>query len=284
MRVVGSARGTFGLMALVVLAACAAPPRPLFAPPAPDHSVTFRLENHLGFGVRVERVSVLLDGIPAFEAYGDRAERGESEQVSVQPGAHSLSIAVRASEPCGLSAEPRASVVVRATTTFGAGERPATILADLYAREATLDPIQTLAVRFTGREAVLGILPDARDEPEGCAADDALCALDAKALRARTRNDAAGASCYETRRAEARALRDVVEDSYAAVTREGVTAGDAENAQLRARYAHARLRSLALEAETCAVGASARRTGAIVLREVERACPTPDVTAELGRQ
>jgi hypothetical protein len=271
-------------MAPVVLAGCAAPPRPLFAPPAPDHSVTFRLENHLGFGVRVERVSVLLDGIAAFEAYGDTAEGGKSEQVSVEPGAHSLSIAVQASEPCGLSAEPRASVIVRATTTFRTSERPATILADLYAREATLDPIQTLAVRFTGRQALLGVPSDARDEPEGCAPDDALCAIDAKALRARSRNDAVGASCYETRRAEARALRDVVEDSYRAVTREGATAGDAENAQLRARYARARLLSLALEAETCALAASARPAGAIVFREVERACPTPDVTAELGRQ
>jgi hypothetical protein len=245
--------------------------------------MTFRVVNHLGFGTRFERVSVVLDGIPSLVAEGDAARESQVEQVPVQPGAHSLSIAVRATEPCGLSDEPRASVVVRATTTFAVGERPGAVLADLYVREATLDPIQALSVRFTGREVVLGIPAEARRPPDGCAPDDPVCALEAKALSARSRSAAGAASCYETRRDEVRALRDVVDDSYAAVARHGATTGDAENAQLRARYARARLRSLAFEADACVVRASGGPTRQIVLREVERACPTSGARAEVGQ-
>lgn len=168
-------------------------------------------------------------------------------------------------------------------TTFDVGERPAAVLADVFAREATADPMQSLALRFFGMDVVLGVPREALRVPDGCDAEDALCAVDAKAARARSVSDDVGASCYETRRVEARILHDLLEDSYAVVTRQGVTAGDAENAQLRARFARARSRSLAAEADSCAIAVSHRRAAGIVEREALQSCPMPDVTARLGR-
>jgi hypothetical protein len=268
---------------LATLAACAPVPGRALTLPAPAHSMTFRIVSHLAFGVRVESVSVLLDGALAFEAHDVATAGGESDRASVQPGVHTISVTLRASEPCGLLEQPRASVAVHATTAFSVGERPAAVYADLYAREATRDPIQDLAVRFTGDQVVLGVSDEAQRTPGGCDAEDALCALDAKAARARSQRDVVSASCYETRRAEVRDLGDLLEDSYAAVSREGVTTGDAENAQLRARYARARLRSLTVEAEACAAGANRHSSAGVVEREVERTCPALDVTAGLGR-
>jgi hypothetical protein len=252
-------------------------------PSAPDHSVSFRFKNHLGFGVRVEGLSMLVDGSPTLVDAAGSSAGPAGDRVPMQPGVHSVAVTFRATEPCGLSEEPRASVIVHAATTFSVGDRPGAVLVDLFAREATRDPMQALAVRFTGAAVVLGVSADALRAPPGCGADDAVCALDAKASLARARRDASRASCYETRRPEAVDLRDVVLASYAAVRREGVTSGDAQTAQLRARYAGARLRSIAVEAEACATEAGRLpATAATVEREVERSCPIPDVTAELG--
>ena len=110
-----------------------------------------------------------------------------------------------------------------------------------------------------------------------CAAEDALCTLDALATRGA--GGEAGA-CLEQKRQEARALEDVVEDSYASVRREGSTTGDAENAQLRARYAKARLKALPVEARACLVGTHAARQAAVV-RTIDLRCPLPDTTALL---
>jgi hypothetical protein len=244
--------------------------------------VSLKLFDHLGFGARIENVRVLLDGSPAFEARAGTAT-GEVDRLPVQPGPHTLSIVARASEPCGLFEEPRASVSVRASATFNVGDRPATIEADLYTREATSDPIRNLTVRFTGKGATLGVPMEASRWPGDCAPDDALCVLDAKAALLRSRNDWAGASCFAAKRGEAQRLRETLEDSYAAVTREGSTTGDAENAQLRARYAEAHLRSLPAEAEACAAGASGLVSSGVLERKIERSCPTPDVTAGLDR-
>lgn len=241
--------------------------------------MSLRVANHLGFGVRVEKVSMLLDGDRAFDVDATESSGAEGERVPVQPGVHALSITLWASEPCGLLEEPRASVAVHARTTFSVGERPAAILADVFARDATADPMDSVAVRFRGVDVVLGVPEEALRVPDGCPADDALCEVDAKAARARSRSDAVSASCYETRRGEARVLRDLLEDSYNVVTREGVTAGDAEKAQITARYARARSRSLTVEADSCVLAATPRVDLAIVEREIERSCPSPDVTA-----
>jgi len=241
----------------------------------------------------VESLSILVDGAPAVmtRVNGDGGGHGASDEVAlgatnhldVGPGTHTLSIVARASEPCGLLEEPRASASFRAEATFAVGDRPARLDADLYSREANSDPIRSLTVRFTGHQVLLALPTDATPVPSGCDEKDALCILDAKAALARSRSDWSGASCFESKRAEARRLRDTLEDSYALVAREGSTTGDAENAQLRARYAEAHLRSLPSEAEACAAGTTHLVRPAILERRVERACPTPDVTAGLDR-
>jgi hypothetical protein len=245
-----------------------------------------KLVDHLGFGARIESVSVLIDGLPArgvaFETH-EGTTAHDPGRLPVQPGAHTLSIVVLASEPCGLFEQPRASFTVRAGTTFSVGEHPGTLVADLYSKEATSDPVRDLTVRFSGNRVVLGIPAGALDPPPGCDKDDALCVLDSRAALARSRNDAASASCFDGRRAEARLLQDTLDDSYAVVTREGATAGDAENAQLRARYARSRLRSLPAEAEACVVAGRPVATAGVVERKVERSCPTPDTTAGVDR-
>jgi hypothetical protein len=273
---------SFGLIAA---AACAAPRSHVASAAssrdaAPASSVRFHFEDHLAFGARIEHLSLLLDGVSAYET--DAASLGNDGDVTVRPGAHTLAVVVRASEPCGLFDEPRTSVVVQATTSLRAGEGPSRVVVDLFGTEATSDPLRTLGVRFKGEEVVLG----ARVEdgpPDGCNPADALCAVDALAERARSRKDAAGASCYEAKRNEIRGLRDVVDDSYATVKREGTTTGAAENAQLRARYAEARIRAIAALAEACDTHGERRPTAGVVERKVERFCPAPDVTAGLDR-
>jgi hypothetical protein len=269
------------LLALALIGAgCAASPRTLQVVATEDHTLRLRLVDHLGFGARVVNVSVLVDGEPALVS-GAASAPGEADLLLVQPGSHTLSIVARASEPCGLLDEPRASVTVRADTTLSVGQKAGDLEADLYAREATSDPLRAVTVRFTGHGVALGTPPDALDASRRCGPDDALCVLGARAELARSHHDAAAASCFDSKLAEARALRDTLDDSYTAVTREQTTAGDAENAQLRARYARSRLRSLPAEAEACAVASRAVASAGVVERKVERACPTPDVTAGL---
>jgi hypothetical protein len=243
-------------------------------------SMRFHFLDHLSFGARIEHLSVLLDGVPAFESDGTALQR--EGQITVRPGAHTLAVVLRASEPCGLFDEPRTTVAVEATTSLRAGEGPASVVVDLYGTEATSDPLRTLGVRFTGHDVLLGASLD-DEAPSGCDRSDALCAVDALADRARSKKDAAGLSCFEAKRAEIRALKDVVEDSYATVGREGVTTGAAENAQLRARYAEERIRALAIAAEACAAHGDGRPTTGLVARKVERFCPALDLTAGLDR-
>jgi hypothetical protein len=260
--------------------ACATPPAPVRAALRGDRSLDLRVVDHLGFGARVESVTVLVDGIQAMQV--DGAARGEALRLSLEPGSHDLSILARASEPCGLLEEPRASITMRAETSLSVGEGHATLEADLYTREATSDPLRNLTIRFTGRALALGTPVDALDASRHCDKSDVLCVLDARAALARSRADVPAASCFDAQRDEARALEGTLEDSYAAVTRKDTTAGQAESAQLRARYARARLLSLPAEAEACAVATRPAFSTVVVARKVERSCPTPDVTATLG--
>jgi len=240
----------------------------------------FHFLDHLSFGARIEHVSLLLDGLSAYES--DAQSVWSDAQVTVRPGAHTLAVVLRASEPCGLFDEPRATVAVEATTSLRAAEGPASIAIDLYGTEATSDPLRSLGVRFVGDAVALGArLDDA--PPAGCDRTDALCVIDALVERSRSRKDAPGASCYEAKRAEIRGLKDVVDDSYATIKREGTTTGAAENAQLRARYAEERIRAIAAGVEACAVHGNGRPTSGVVARKVERLCPAPDVTAGLDR-
>jgi hypothetical protein len=283
-------RGALAAWVALGLCACGASarPAPIRGPAAlatpTTHSLTLRLVDHLSFGARVESISALLDGFPAFETRGDTS-RGHAERLSIEPGTHTLTLVASVSEPCGLLAEPRASATVRTQTTFRVGPDAAALEADLYPRETTTDPLRSLAVRFTGSQMALGIPADALRTPDGCKEDDALCALEARASRARSRGDLLFATCFESRLDEARALRDTLEDSYGAVTREGTTARDAENAQLRARYALSRLRSIPAEAEACRVNETRTVSTSAVERRVDQACPSLDVTAnaELDR-
>jgi hypothetical protein len=269
---------------LIAAAACAAPragiaPAAVGSPTVRDaasgSSVSFRFFDHLSFGARIEHLSMLLDGVPAFESDGASLEN--DRRITVRPGAHTLAVALRASEPCGLFDQPRTTVAVEATTTLLAGEGFASIEIDFQGTEATSDPLRTLGVRFTGHDVLLGAALEDRP-PNGCDRADALCALDALADRARSQKDTASLSCYETKRTEIRALRDVVADSYATVTREGITAGAAESAQLRARYAEERIRALAVAAAACTAHGDGRPTGGVVARRVERLCPALDLT------
>ena len=277
------------VFALIMVAACAGPRREVpstsATSPSPGvawaaSSMRFHFLDHLSFGARIEHVSLLLDGLPAYES--DAQSVWSDAHVRVRPGPHTLAVVLRASEPCGLLDEPRTTVAVEATTTLRAAEGPASIAIDLYGTEATSDPLRTLGVRFVGDAVALGArLDDA--PPAGCDRTDALCVIDALAERARSRKDASSASCYEARRAEIRNLKDVVDDSYATVKREGTTTGAAENAQLRARYAEERIRAIAFAVEACGVHGDGRPTAGVVARKVERLCPALDVTAGLDR-
>jgi hypothetical protein len=243
--------------------------------------MTLRMVDHLNFGARVESIAGFVDGAPAFEA--QETSRGQLERLSVEPGAHTITIVFRVSEPCGLLPEPRASMSVRTEASFSIGERAATLEADLYPQNPTSDLLRNLAVRFTGNQLTLGAPAEAELAPDGCEKDDALCALETRASNARSRGDRAGAACFESRLGEARDLQGTLEDSYSTVTRDGSTIKDAEKAQLRARYARARLRSLPREAEACTVHDARTFSAGTVDRRIERSCPTPDVTAELDR-
>jgi hypothetical protein len=277
------------VLGLIAVAACAAPRSEPTAVPsgslsardaAPASSVRFHFLDHLSFGARIEHVSLLLDGVPAYET--DGASLRSEGRVTVRPGAHTLAVVLQASEPCGLLEEPRTSVSVEATTSLRAGDGPASVVVDLYGTEATSDPLRTIGVRFAGHEIALGASLD-EGPPSGCDRSDALCAVDALADRARSRHDSTGAACYAAKRSEIRALKDVVDDSYSTVQREGVTAGAAENAQLRARYAEERIRALAVAAETCEAHGNRRPTTGVVHRKVDRFCPAVGATAELDR-
>lgn len=276
------ALSTFGVLAV---AACAAPEKaPAVAVAARDaaaaSSVRVHFLDHLSFGARVENVSLLLDGVRAYES--DGASLHTDARVTVRPGAHTLAVVLEASEPCGLFDQPRTTVVVEATTMLRAGAGAASIAIDLWGTEATRDPLRTLGVRFTGHAVVLGAHL-AETPPTGCEPTDRLCAVDALAERAQSRKDPGAALCLASKRAEIRRLKDVIDDSYATVARDGTTTGAAQNAQLRARYAEERIQAIAIAAEACGLTGEPRTTAGIVELKVERSCPGVDVTAGLDR-
>jgi hypothetical protein len=271
----------FGLLSVAVPACMAnrAPSHP--ATPAP-HSMEVRLHDHLAFGVRLERVSVLLDGTAAYETT-DRDGRLERADLIVAPGAHTLVLLAEASEPCGLFDEPRMRLTVRALQTFYQGERPATFDVDLYASAATSDPAHMISVRLVGDWITMGAAAEGETAPEAlrCEPADEICALDAQIDRARSRGDVQRSACYASHRDDLRRWRDLLEDSLAAMSRAGKTTGDAESAQLRARYAESRLRSAVMDARACGADNPVRMAPASIERRVDAVCPVPDVTASV---
>jgi hypothetical protein len=276
-----SMRG-FLLVGLVILGApaCAAQRATVSAAAPGPHMLQVLLHDHLAFGVRLEDVALLLDGSPAYEATNAKAGL-EPAVLRVAPGAHTLTVLARASEPCGLFDEPRMRLTVRSLETFLVGDGPATLDIDLYASAATSDPAQLISVRVAGKRLALGA--EAREDGHGtnaqCESGDSLCELDGRIDHARSRGDSRQVSCYAARRDEMRRWRDALDDSFAMVSREGITTSEVESAQLRARYAESRLRSLTLEARACESDARPGGASAEVERKVDAVCPTPDVTA-----
>jgi hypothetical protein len=239
-----------------------------------------RLHDHLAFGIRIERVSLLLDGAAAYETT-DRDRRLDRADLIVPPGAHTLAVLAEASEPCGLLDEPRMRLTVRALQTFFQGDRPATVDVDLYASAATSDPAHMILVRFVSDGITMGAAAEGETAPgaQRCEPADELCALDARVDRARSRGDVQRSACYASHRDDLRRWRDLLEDSFAAMSREGKSTGDAESAQLRARYAESRLRSAVMEARACGTDSPVHTAPASIERRVDAVCPVPDVTA-----
>jgi hypothetical protein len=240
------------------------------------------LHDHLAFGVRLEHVSLVLDGGAAYEIANANI-RLDRVDFAVPSGAHTLAVLAEASEPCGLFDEPRMRLKVRALQTFFSWEGPALLDVDLYASEATSDPAHLISVRFTGERVALGrkASDDAPLGAPGCEPSDELCALDARIDGARSRGDSRRSVCYSSHRDEMRRWRDMLEDSFAAVSRDGTTTSDAESAQLRARYAESRLRSVTMEASACASEEEVHVVLAELERKVDAVCPALDVTASM---
>jgi hypothetical protein len=269
----------FGLLS-VLTPACVANRPPSLVAAADPHTMQVILHDHLAFGVRLERVSVLLDGESAYQTT-DADRQLDRAILTVAPGAHTLAVLAEASEPCGMLDEPRMRLTVRALQTFFLGDRPATLDVDLYASAATSDPAHMISVRFAGDRATIGAAEEGEAAPfaERCEPGDELCALDARIDRARSRGDVQGGACYASHRDDLRRWRDLLEDSFAAVSREGTTTRDAESAQLRARYAESRLRSAVMEARSCGTVGPVHAAPASIERKVDAVCPVPDVTA-----
>jgi len=260
--------------------ACTAHRPPSGAEAPSPHTMQVILHDHLAFGVRLEHVSLLLDGSPAYEVTSARGPL-ELATLRVAPGAHTLTVLAEASEPCGLFEEPRMRLTVRALQAFLLGEGPGALDIDLYASTATSDPAHMVSVRFAGDRVALGAKTEGDAPPlsDRCEPGDELCALDARIEGARSRGDTVRSSCYASHRGEMRRWKDMLEDSFAAVSREGVTTSDAESAQLRARYAESRLRSIAAVARACEGDARVVATSPKVERKVDAVCPASDVTA-----
>lgn len=269
----------FGLLSVAAPACVANGPPSHVAAPAP-HSMEVRLHDHLAFGVRLERVSLLLDGTAAYETI-DRDRRLDRADLIVAQGAHTLTVLAEASEPCGLLDEPRMKLTVRALQTFFQGDRPATFDVDLYASAATSDPAHMISVRFAGdRGTTIGAAEEGEAAPGALQCEPAeLCALDARIDLARSRGDVQRSACYASHRDDVRRWRDLLDDSFAALSREGKTTRDAESAQLRARYAESRLRSAVTEARSCGTLGPGHAAPASIERKVDAVCPLPDLTA-----
>ncbi len=266
----------FLLVALLGLSECTAtqvPPR--VAAPAP-YTMAVRLHDHLSFGVRLDGVSLLLDGTTAYETTSTNAPP-DPIALRIAPGAHTLTVVVRASEPCGLFDQPRMTVTVRTLEPFVLGEGPATLDVDLYAGAATSELAQLVSIHVAGKRIALGANAEGESAPmlARCETGDELCALNVSIARASVGGNTRRISCYAAHRDEMLRWKEMLEDSFAAVSREGVTTSEAESAQLRARYAESRLRALAADARSCDARAASPR----IERKVETVCPAPDVTA-----
>ena len=281
--------GPLGLLVLAIGSACATTRTPRVAAAPARRATTIHFEDHLAFAVRLEQLDLSVDGRLVYTDDGSREGRVGSDVtiVDLAPGAHTLVLLARASQPCGILSEPRMALTLHATKTFRIGEAPSIVSVDLFAREATSDPGRLVAVRFAGEHVDLDgvVAPSAADSrpecPERDAAARALCRLDALTDDARSRGDLLAVVRYGKKRAELRGWRDVRDDSFSVMTRHGTTAEEAERAQLRAKYAESQIGALEDEAIICQSERSAVATPSHGVT-IDATCPLPDVMAVLA--
>ncbi len=118
--------------------------------------------DHLAFGVRLERVALLLDGTAAYETTDHDRRLGRAD-LTVAAGAHTLTVLAEASGPCDLHEEPRRRLTVRALRTFFLSDRPATLDVDFYASGS--DPAHVISVRFAGDRVTIGAAAESEAVP-----------------------------------------------------------------------------------------------------------------------
>ena len=251
--------------ALACVFACA--PRP----PASGASVSalgvssgathVRFDNHLGFGLRLESISVRVDGRPVFrQVHATRASvPRDLGTIALDHGVHTVSVLAGVSVACGLFDQPRTAVTVRASSSFRLGADPAWLGVDLFARVPIAQLTELAAVEFRGGGVVLGV-KETRDASlpihPWCAGLEpvalATCDVDAFVTDARKDRDVVRLTCSSDRLREIHRLRDVIDEATLVTGGDRTTNELAMHAQLRARYAEARTLELAGSTRKCA--------------------------------
>jgi hypothetical protein len=258
---------TLLLLAPGLLAALACAPRRPASPSSPSSFVpaspgatAVRFDNHLGFGLRLESISVRVDGRPVFRQADARRALVPKElgTITLEPGVHAVSVLARVSVACGLLEEPRTSVTVHASSAFRLGSGPAWVGVDLFARVPIAQPTQLPVVAFRGEGVVVGV-KETRDaslaihpwcgglEPVA----QATCDVDAFVVEARADRDVVRLTCSSDHLREIHRLRDVLDEATLVTGTDRTTNELAMHAQLRARYAEARIGQLAASTRQC---------------------------------
>ena len=261
------ARAALVCLASACAAACAAtPPAQAVAAPAPAlgpgqaREAALRFDDHLGFGLRLESLSVRVAGRPIYRNADPLHAPIPRElgAVPLLPGVHSVSVLARVSLACGFLAEPRTRVTVRASSNFKTTGGPASVGIDLFARAPIARPTEQPVVAFRGKGVTLGVREgrDASDVVHATCAGlepvaEATCDVEAFVADARTAKDATAVACYGERLEEMHRMRDVLDDATLQTGSDEATNEVAMHAQLRALYANARIRELAGQARQC---------------------------------
>jgi hypothetical protein len=137
------------------LAACAHGPRTRAIEADVDPFATLvRFESHVGWGIRVERVLVVLDGAVQYNQrdFADGAPLPRYLFGGQLPaGDHVVQVLVEASIPSGILDEPRVTAELRSSHSFTVTRSPMTLDVDFYSTSAAEQRPEDLALWWRER-------------------------------------------------------------------------------------------------------------------------------------
>jgi hypothetical protein len=121
------------------------------APPPTDGATEVVLDSHLPETFRVSRVVAVMDGSVVYQRVGDVAPRQSLFRGKLAKGDHQIRILVELGVPCGSTAEPHETLVVKDSRAFDVGAAGGLVHVDVFGQTPRLAPAERVRLSITLR-------------------------------------------------------------------------------------------------------------------------------------